>query len=270
MGQEVSDEDLQGRVAIVTGGGSGIGRAIALDLANAGVNCVIAGRRIGHLDETLALAQPGRIATIAADIREPNDRQGIVDFALETFGQLDFLVNNAGVSSKAPLLEYSLEQWRTVYTTHVEGAFFLSQAALPALRKSDQARIVNIGSVYGSLGINNDYYGGALPWDNEKGSGPLREFAYAASKGAILQLTRELATAVGRWGVTVNSVTPGMISVDARPMPEATRGRLSKMTPLGRVGQPEDLTSAVRFVVGKGASFMTGSEIRVDGGWSIW
>jgi NAD(P)-dependent dehydrogenase (short-subunit alcohol dehydrogenase family) len=168
------------------------------------------------------------------------------------------------------MLEYTVAEWRNVFATHAEAAFFLAQAAIPELRKSSQARIINIGSVYGSLGINNDYYGDGLPWDNASGSGPVREFAYAAAKGAVLQLTRELATAVGRWGITVNSVTPGMIPVDAIPMPEATRERLSRMTPIGRVGKPEEIATVVRFVAGAGSSFMTGSELRADGGWSIW
>lgn len=267
----MSFENLAGRSAIVTGGGSGIGQAIALELVAAGVNCLIAGRRQDALDQTIARAAgPGRIVAISADIREGAERQGIVAAALEAFGGLDILVNNAGVTALTPMLEYTVEEWRNVFATHAEATFFLSQAAIPHLRKSDQARIINIGSIYGSLGINNDHYGAGLPWDNEKGSGPVREFAYAATKGATLQLTRELATAVGRWGITVNSVTPGMIPVDAIPMADATRKRLSDSTPLGRVGRPEEIATVVRFVAGAGSSFMTGSELRADGGWSIW
>jgi len=267
----MTTENLSGRSAIVTGGGSGIGQAIALELTAAGVNCVIAGRREEALAETVGRnAGPGRIVHIGADIRDPGDRGRVVQAAIEQFGGLDILVNNAGITSLTPMLEYTVAEWRNVFATHAEAAFFLAQAAIPELRKSSQARIINIGSVYGSLGINNDYYGDGLPWDNASGSGPVREFAYAAAKGAVLQLTRELATAVGRWGITVNSVTPGMIPVDAIPMPEATRERLSRMTPIGRVGKPEEIATVVRFVAGAGSSFMTGSELRADGGWSIW
>jgi NAD(P)-dependent dehydrogenase (short-subunit alcohol dehydrogenase family) len=211
----MTTENLSGRSAIVTGGGSGIGQAIALELTAAGVNCVIAGRREEALAETVGRnAGPGRIVHIGADIRDPGDRGRVVQAAIAQFGGLDILVDNAGITSLTPMLEYTVEEWRNVFATHAEAAFFLAQAAIPELRKSSQARIINIGSVYGSLGINNDYYGDGLPWDNASGSGPVREFAYAAAKGAVLQLTRELATAVGRWGITVNSVTPGMIPVD--------------------------------------------------------
>ena len=267
----MTDDNLAERRSIVTGGGSGIGRAIALKLAAAGVNTLIAGRRRDALDETMRLSKgPGRLIALPADIREPADRARIVAAAVEQFGGLDILVNNAGVTSLTPLLEYTIAEWRNVMATHVEASFFLAQAAIPELRKSTQPRIINIGSVYGSLGINNDFYGDHLPWDNVRGSGPVREFAYAATKGAVLQLTRELATAVGRWGITVNSVTPGMIPVDSNPMADTTRERLSRSTPLGRVGRPEEIAAVVRFIAGAGSSFMTGSEVRVDGGWSIW
>ncbi|MGN6100123.1 MAG: SDR family NAD(P)-dependent oxidoreductase [Devosia sp.] len=267
----MAGDNLEGRSAIVTGGGSGIGRAIALELAAAGVNVLIAGRREKMLTETVAAsAGPGRIIAFGADIREPDARHRLVEATITNFGALDILVNNAGVTSLTPLLDYTVEEWRNVMATHAEATFFLSQAAIPALRKSSQARIINIGSVYGSLGINNDFYGEGLPWDNARGSGPVREFAYAATKGAVLQLTRELATALGRWGITVNAVTPGMIPVDAIPMAEATRERLSKSTPLGRVGRPEEIAAVVRFMAGRGSAFMTGAEVKVDGGWSIW
>lgn len=267
----MTDDNLVGRSAIVTGGGSGIGRAIVLELAEAGVNILITGRRPEALNETMRLSKStSRLIAFPADVREPTHRTRIVAAAVEQLGGLDILVNNAGVTSLTPLLDYSVEEWRNVMATHAEAGFFLAQAAIPELRKSTQARIINIGSVYGSLGINNDFYGERLPWDNARGAGPVREFAYAATKGAVLQLTRELATAVGRWGITVNSVTPGMIPVDANPMPAATCERLSRSTPLGRVGRPEEIATVVRFIAGAGSSFMTGSEVRVDGGWSIW
>jgi NAD(P)-dependent dehydrogenase (short-subunit alcohol dehydrogenase family) len=180
------------------------------------------------------------------------------------------LVNNAGVTATKAFLDYSVDDWRAVHETHSEAAFFMAQACATALRNSDQARIVNIGSVYGSLAINNDHYGDQLPWTTPNDRGPVREFAYAATKGGVLQLTRELATALAPWGITVNSVTPGMIPVEANPLAEATRDRLSRMTPLGRTGTPEEVASVVRFVASARSSFMTGSEIRVDGGWSIW
>lgn len=138
------------------------------------------------------------------------------------------------------------------------------------MRDHGGGRIVNIGSVYGSLGLNNTYYGARLPWITDGNRGPVREVAYSASKGAVLQLTRELATALGPWNITVNTVTPGMIPVAAIPMAEDIRDRLSGMTPLGRVGLPSEIAPAVWFLAGPGASFITGAELKIDGGWSIW
>ncbi len=266
----MTEERLQGRVAIVTGGGSGIGRAIALELARAGARVAIAGRRADALEQTVALAGDAELLAVPADVRDPDARERLIATTVDRLGSLDVLVNNAGVTAISPLLDYTVEEWRAVHETHSEATFFLTQAAVPALRSSDQARVVNIGSVYGSLGINNDHYGDALPWDAPGGRGPVREFAYAATKGAVLQLTRELATALGRWGITVNAVTPGMIPVDAIPMADVTRARLSAATPLGRVGRPEEIADVVRFVASARSAFMTGAEIRVDGGWSIW
>lgn len=267
----MSEELLDGRTAIVTGGGSGIGRAIALELVSAGVGVAITGRRAEALEETRNMAGAGaRILTVPGDIRDEASRVALVGATVDHFGGLDILVNNAGVTAMSAFLDYTVEDWRAVHETHSEAAFFLSQASAKELRNSDQGRIVNIGSVYGSLAINNDYYGDSLPWETPNGRGPVREFAYAATKGGVLQLTRELATALAPWGITVNSVTPGMIPVSANPLGDTTQDRLSKMTPLGRVGRPEEIASVVRFVASERASFMTGSEIRVDGGWSIW
>ena len=267
----MSEERLEGRTAIVTGGGSGIGRAIALELASAGVRVAIAGRRVEALEETRGLAGDGaHVLVVPGDIRDPESRGALVRQTVEEFGGVDILVNNAGVTALSAFLDYTVEEWRAVNETHAEAAFFLSQDAAPRLRDSDQGRIINIGSVYGSLAINNDYYGESLPWQTPNDRGPVREFGYAATKGAVLQLTRELATALAPWGITVNSVTPGMIPVSANPLQDSTRERLSRMTPMGRVGRPEEIASVVRFVASGRSSFMTGSEITVDGGWSIW
>lgn len=267
----MSEEHLEGRTAIVTGGGSGIGRAIALELASAGVRVAIAGRRADVLEETRRLAGAGaHVLAIPGDIRDPESRVALVRTTVEHFGGVDILVNNAGVTAMSAFLDYAVDDWRAVNETHAEAAFFLSQEAATDLRNSDQGRVINIASVYGSLAINNDYYGDSLPWQTPNDRGPVREFAYAATKGAVLQLTRELATALAPWGITVNSVTPGMIPVSANPLADSTQERLSHMTPLGRVGRPEEIASVVRFVASRRASFMTGSEIKVDGGWSIW
>ncbi len=258
------------RVAIVTGAGTGIGKAIAVELANAGTPCVITGRRSEPLDDTVALAQePGRIVAVAADITDAGDRQRIVDETLKTFGRIDILVNNAGISSIAPLLETDEAAWRRVMATNLDAAFFMAQAVLPSMRERQWGRIINIGSVYGALALNPALYN-SFPDDAELG--PTRQPAYHTSKGGILNLTRDLAVAVAKWRVTVNTVSPGMIITDQSRglLSEDVKRKLCEMTPLGRFGEPEEIAHAVRFLASDQAAFITGQEIRVDGGWTIW
>jgi NAD(P)-dependent dehydrogenase (short-subunit alcohol dehydrogenase family) len=262
--------DQQQRVAIVTGAGTGIGQAIAIALAEKGIRTVIVGRRSEPLAETVALSPtPDLIVAMGGDIADADARQRVASDTLKQFGRIDILVNNAGVSSIAPLLSSTEEEWRRVMATNVDAAFFMAQAVLPSMRERQWGRIINIGSVYGVLGMNPAYYE-AFTEDPE--FGPKRQPAYHTSKGAILNLTRDLAVAVAKWKVTVNTVSPGMIITEQSRgiiSPEVIR-RLSEGTPLGRFGKPEEIAHAVRFLASDEAAFITGEEIRVDGGWTIW
>jgi len=262
------------RVAIVTGGGTGLGQAMAEVLAESGVHCGIVGRRTDRLEQTAAQLTesgvPGQIHVIQADVTLTEGRKRAVAECVGRFGRLDVLVNNAGVSARAPLLSQTEQEWRKVMETNVEACFFMAQAAIPHMRSAGWGRIVNIASVYGALGLNAQLYPGMFPDAGEEG--PVRQPAYHTSKGAVLNMTRDLAVAVAPWGITVNSVTPGMF------VTEQSRGiisqdvidSLSRMTPMGRFGQPREVAYAVRFLASEQASFITGAELRVDGGWTIW
>ena len=260
--------DKDDRVAIVTGAGTGIGQAIAVALAEAGTRCVIVGRRSEPLAETVRRA-PERITAMAGDVTSAADRERIVAETLRTHERIDILVNNAGTSSIGPLLEIDEAAWRRVMGTNVDAAFFMSQGVLPAMRDRGFGRIINIGSVYGVLGLNPAFYD-SFPTDAERG--PTRQPAYHSSKGALLNLTRDLAIAVAPWRITVNTVSPGMIITDQSRglLSEDVKRRLCEMTPLGRFGEPEEIAAMVRFLASDEAGFITGEEIRVDGGWTIW
>lgn len=263
------------RVAIVTGGATGLGRATAAALSAAGTACVIAGRRQERLDATVAqLSARGDdaapVVAVVADVTDADDRARLLATAVDRFGGLDALVNNAAVSALAPLLDYPADAWERVLGTNVTAGFELARAALPLLRERGGGRIVNIASVYGSVALNNAHYEPLVPGETPGDRGPLREVAYAASKGAVKQLTRELAAAVGRWEITVNSVSPGMFPVEDAPIDPVVREQLAAATPLRRVGRPEELAAAVRFLCSEEASFVTGADLVVDGGWSIW
>jgi NAD(P)-dependent dehydrogenase (short-subunit alcohol dehydrogenase family) len=259
------------RVAIVTGAGSGLGRAIAHVLGESSVACVLVGRRADALEATAAGAVfPAGVLTVAADVTSADDRMRIVAATLERFRRIDILVNNAGVSGRSPLLAHDQASWRRVMETNVEAIFFLSQAVLPTMRDQGYGRIVNIGSVYGSLALNSGLYTGMFASDD--GDGPESQPAYHTSKGAVLNLTRDLAATVAPWGVTVNTVSPGMFLTEQSKgiVSDEVIASLSKMTPVGRFGDPPEIGYAVKFLASEEAAFITGAELRVDGGWSIW
>jgi NAD(P)-dependent dehydrogenase (short-subunit alcohol dehydrogenase family) len=258
------------RVAIVTGAGTGLGKATAEVLGAAGYACVLVGRRRGPLEGTAASPFPAGVHIVDADVGNAGGRERVVCETLGAFGRVDILVNNAGVAEKAPLLEVDEQSWRRVYSINVDACFFLAQAVISEMRARAWGRIVNVASVYGSLGLNADLYEGLFSPD--VGSGPERQPAYHSSKGALLNLTRDLAVAVAPWGITVNSISPGMFVTEQTDaiVDDAVIRRLSQATPVGRLGEPREVGHAVRYLVSEEAAFVTGAELRVDGGWSAW
>ena len=233
-------KELQGRVAIVTGAGRNIGRAIAHELAAAGASVVVTAKSSREEIEAVA-AQTGGLAVLA-DVADEQAIGRMVARALERFGRIDILVNNAAVRAVEPIEGITLERWREVTGVILDGAWICAKACLAPLRKSDAGSIVNIGGMSAHTGAAGRPH-------------------VVAAKAGLVGLTRALAHDLAHYGVTVNCVVPGLIET-RRSSPSAHRGKSA----LGRRGTPEEVAAAVRFLAGPGARYITGQTLHVNGG----
>jgi 3-oxoacyl-[acyl-carrier protein] reductase len=247
------DRALDGKVALVTGGSRGIGRAICVALGRRGAKVIVnyAARR-DAADETAAavVAAGGTAAVAGFDVADAAAAAEAVKQVGKDHGGLDILVNNAGVAINGLLLRYKDDQWQRTLAVNLTGAFNCARAAASLLlRAKDAGRIVNITSVVG-----------------ESGNGG--QAAYAASKAGLIGLTTSLAKELAGRGVTVNAVSPGFIDTDmtAEHLPEAARAKLLEQIPLARIGVADDVAHAVAFLAGPEASYITGQVLRVNGG----
>jgi 2-deoxy-D-gluconate 3-dehydrogenase len=247
--------DLSGRVAAVTGGNGGIGLGMAKGLAAAGASVVLAARNIEKGDAAAAeLAASGaRSAFIALDVADEMSCRGLIEKTAVRFGRLDILVNNAGTSIRKPPEGYTAAEWHTVLGTNLTGALFCSQAAYPVMKEAGGGKIINIGSMFSIFGSGY-------------------AAAYAASKGALVQLTKSLAVAWAENNIQVNAVLPGWIDTEltraARRQVMGLHDRVLARTPAGRWGMPEDLAGIAVFLAAPASDFVTGAAIPVDGGFS--
>jgi 3-oxoacyl-[acyl-carrier protein] reductase len=233
---------LEGRTALVTGGSRGIGRAIAVELGKAGASVVVGYNAGAEEAEAVAGEIGGR--AVQADVSSAEDAQRLVEEA----GDLDILVNNAGLTRDTLLARMSDDDWRAVIETNLSSVFYTCRAAARGMMKRRSGAIVNVSSIVGLRGN----------WGQTN---------YAASKAGIIGFTKSLARELGSRGVRANVVAPGYINTRLTDvLPEDARGAMLANTPLGKLGDPEDVAGAVRFLCSDEASFITGEVLLVDGG----
>jgi 3-oxoacyl-[acyl-carrier protein] reductase len=249
----INDKALTGRVALVTGGSRGIGRAIAVALGRRGAKVVVnyASREDAARETAAAVEAAGGQAALAAfDVAQSAAVADAIKAIGKDHGGLDILVNNAGVAINGLLMRFSDEQWARTINTNLSGAFHCTRAAATLLLKAkDAGRIINITSVVGEMGNGG-------------------QAAYAASKAGLIGLTLSTARELASRGVTCNAVAPGYIETDmtAEHLPEAQRAKLLEQIPLGRIGRAEDVADTVAFLAGPEAAYVTGQVLRVNGG----
>jgi len=243
--------NLEGKVAVVTGASRGIGRAIALELARFGASVVVNyNRSADAASEVVATIEEegGEAVAVQADVGDLDQATGLVQSAIDTFGGIDILVNNAGTTRDQLLMLMSEDDWDTVLRTNLKGIFNCCKAAARKMMRQRSGRIVNISSVSGIAG-----QGG--------------QTNYAASKAGVIGFTKSLAKELGARNVTVNAVAPGFVPTDlTADLSEDLVQRAIEVTPLGRMGQPEEVAYAVVFLASDMASFITGEVLTVDGG----
>ncbi len=246
--------DLSGKTALVTGSARGIGRAIALKLAGAGVDVALNGSRASEaLDATANEVRVlGRkVLAIAADVSAPEEVNRLVDAVVGEWGRLDILVNNAGVTRDGLVMRMTDEDWDTVLDTDLKSAFLCSRAVLRPMLKARSGRIINVASVIGLMGNPG-------------------QANYAAAKAGIFGLTKSLAKEVGSRGITVNALAPGYIQTRMTDvLDEKQKETIRARIPLSNLGTPEDVAEAAVFLASDGARYITGQVLAVDGGLSL-
>jgi NAD(P)-dependent dehydrogenase (short-subunit alcohol dehydrogenase family) len=248
---------IEGRVAIVTGASAGLGVALATGLADAGARLVLAARRADRLGEVAErLAERGaEVLAVPCDVTDEDSVDALVAATLERFGALDLLVNNAGITNIVPAEDEALEAFKQVLDINLVGAFLCAQRCARPMLAAGKGAIVNVASVLGIVG-----------------AGQIPQASYTASKGGLVNLTRDLAAQWARRGVRVNGLAPGWFGSEMTSemfADEKAVRWINKRTPMGRVGEPDEFIGPLLFLLSDAASYVTGQTLPVDGGWTI-
>jgi len=243
--------ELAGKSAVVTGGSRGIGRAIALRLATQGADICLSYRgNAAAAEETrVAIAALGRRAlAVQADVAQPEAADALIKAAIGEFGKVDILVNNAGITRDDLIMRMSIDAWREVLETNLFGAFYAIKAVTRPMLKARGGRIINITSVSGQ-------------------AGQMGQANYSSAKAGLIGLTKATARELASRGITVNAVAPGFVLTElTQDLPAELLDEITKRTPLGRFGTPEEIASAVAFLASDDAAYITGQVLAVDGG----
>jgi NAD(P)-dependent dehydrogenase (short-subunit alcohol dehydrogenase family) len=246
---------LQDRVSIVTGASSGLGERFARVLAGAGSSVVVAARRRDRLDD-LVKQIGGDALAVECDVADPEQTQALTDAAIERFGRVDILVNNAGIGTPVAAEDETIERFRQTLDVNLTGLFALSQQVGRTMIERGSGSIVNIASILGLIA-----------------SAPIKQAAYCASKGGVVNLTRELAAQWARKGIRVNAIAPGWFPSEMTQelMFDAESGQdfIKVHCPMARGGEPSELDGALLYLAGDASSYVTGEVLAVDGGWVI-
>lgn len=247
--------DLSGKVAIVTGGSKGLGLAMAAGLASAGAHIVLVNRKAeegAQAAQELAEAFPVQVLSIATDVTDPVQTEAMVQKTIDTFGRIDILINSAGINIRGAIDELSLDDFQQVMNVNVTGTWLCSKAVIPFMKKAGRGSIINLASTLGLVGLSN-------------------RTPYTSSKGAVVQMTRALGLEMAPFNINVNAICPGPFLTEMNlPIADTEEGKkfVVGATALGRWGELKEIQGAAIFLASDAATYMVGSMLTVDGGWT--